>query len=182
VLAGRLYRPRSPADAWRAGLAYVPRERRIEGLMPGRAIFENVTLAHLGRSGLHGTWLQPRRERRFATRLGDDVRLKSNGPNQRARELSGGNQQKVVFARVLGGNPTVLLLDEPTRGVDALIRDMTAKGMAVLLVSSDLPELIGISDRIAVMRGGEITEIISAKGLGEDELINLCYGRTGRAA
>ena len=190
VLSGRLYRPRSPADAWRAGLAYVPRERRIEGLMPGRAIFENVTLAHLGEQSLRGTWLTPRRERRFATRLGDEVRLKAVGPGQRARELSGGNQQKVVFARALGGNPAVLLLDEPTRGVDVgakfdiygLIRDMTAKGMAVILVSTDLPELIGLSDRIAVMRSGQIAEIVSAKGLGEDELINLCYGRTGRAA
>ena len=190
VLAGSLYRPRSPADAWRAGLAYVPRERRIEGLMPGRAISDNITLAHLGRQGLGRTWLSPRRERRFATRLGEEVRLKAVGPDQRARELSGGNQQKVVFARALAGKPQVLLLDEPTRGVDvgakfdiyALIRDMTAKGMAVILVSTDLPELIGLSDRIAVMRDGQIAEIVPAKGLGEDELIRLCYGRAGRAA
>jgi ribose transport system ATP-binding protein len=114
------------------------------------------------------------------------VRLRASGPAQLARELSGGNQQKVVFAKALSGKPTLLLLDEPTRGVDvgakfdiyAIIRDMTAKGMAVILVSSDLPELLGMSDRIAIMRDGSITAIVTAAGLGEDALLNLCYGRT----
>ena len=135
-------------------------------------------------------WLTPRRERRFAAAIGNDVRLKSAGPRQRALELSGGNQQKVVFAKALGGNPKLLLLDEPTRGVDvgakfdiySIIRDMTGKGMAVILVSSDLPELIGMCDRIAVMRNGAITEIVPAAGLGEDELLNRCYGRSGPVA
>ena len=98
--------------------------------------------------------------------------------------------QKLALAKVLHPNPKVVVLDEPTRGVDvgakfdiyALIRDMTAKGMAVILVSTDLSELIGLSDRIAVMRAGQIAEIVPAKGLGEDELIKLCYGRAGRAA
>jgi ribose transport system ATP-binding protein len=110
--------------------------------------------------------------------------------NQRVLELSGGNQQKVVFAKALGGAPRLLLLDEPTRGVDvgakfdiySIIRDMTSRGMAVLLVSSDLPELIGMADRIAVMRDGVIVTTVEARGLSEEALLNLCYGRDAMAA
>ena len=179
----------NPGRAWRNGIGYVPRERRSEGLVVSRPIFENVTLAHLRDQSLGGIWLTPRRERRFVMSRGDEVRLKSSGPGQRALELSGGNQQKVVFAKALGGDPRLLLLDEPTRGVDvgakfdiySIIRNMTGKGMAVILVSSDLPELIGMCDRIAVMRDGAVTETLPAAGLREDELLNRCYGRTGSA-
>jgi ribose transport system ATP-binding protein len=118
------------------------------------------------------------------------VRLRAAGPGQLAQELSGGNQQKVVFARALVGEPRLLMLDEPTRGVDvgakfdiyAIIRTMTAKGMAVILVSSDLPELLGMCDRIAVMRDGAITGIDVAASLGEDALLNRIYGRQTVAA
>ena len=190
LLGGQPYRPRSPRDAWRRGVAYVPRERRSEGLVITRPIFENITLAHLGSQSLAGTWLTPGREKRFAAGLGADVKLKAAGPQQRALELSGGNQQKVVFAKALSGKPRLLLLDEPTRGVDVgakydiytIIRDMTAQGMAVILVSSDLPELLGMSDRIAIMRNGGIADVVEAEGLQEDELIGRCYGRTGAAA
>jgi ribose transport system ATP-binding protein len=190
TLDSRRHRPRGPAASWKSGFAYVPRERRSEGLVLSRPIFENITLAHLGRQSFGGSFLTPRAERLFATGLGNDVRLRSAGPRQLAMELSGGNQQKVVFARALGGTPKVLLLDEPTRGVDigakfdiySIIRDMTAKGMAVILVSSDLPELIGMCDRIAVMRDGTISEIVDAANLREDELLNRCYGRAPAAA
>jgi ribose transport system ATP-binding protein len=190
ALGAQPYRPRGPHDAWRNGIAYVPRERRSEGLVISRPIFENITLAQLGSQSLAGTWLTAGRERRFAAALGADVKLKATGPQQRALELSGGNQQKVVFAKALSGKPRLLLLDEPTRGVDVgakfdiytIIRDMTAKGMAVILVSSDLPELIGMCDRIAIMRDGSITDMVQAEGLQEGELINHCYGRIGAAA
>jgi ribose transport system ATP-binding protein len=180
----------NPGAAWKHGVAYVPKERRSEGLITTRPIYQNITLPHLDAQSLGGTWLTPRRERAFATRIGEDVRLRSAGPRQLALELSGGNQQKVVFAKALGGNPKLLLLDEPTRGVDvgakfdiyAIIRGMTAKGMAVILVSSDLPELIGMADRIAVMRDGAVTATVDAAGLHEDELLNLCYGRAATRA
>jgi ribose transport system ATP-binding protein len=180
-----------PTTAWRRGVAYVPRERRSEGLVTTRPIFENITLPHLQSQALGGTFLRPGREKQFAQKLGEDVRLRARGPAQLALELSGGNQQKVVFAKALGGNPSLLLLDEPTRGVDigakfdiyAIIRQMTARGLAVILVSSDLPELLGMADRIAVMRDGAVTEIVDATGLAEDELLNRCYGRaTSEAA
>ena len=191
TLSGAHYAPSSPAAAWQSGVAYVPRERRAEGLVMRRPIFENITLAHLKRQSRAGTWLTPNREKRFAAELGANMRLKAVGPAQDVLELSGGNQQKVVFAKAVAGNPRLLLLEEPTRGVDvgakfdiySIVRELTAKGAAVILVSSDLPELIGISDRIVVMRQGEITTIVDAAGLREDDLINLCYGRaTGMVA
>lgn len=189
ALGGSPFAPGGPAAAWQGGVAYVPRERRAEGLVMRRPIFENITLAHLHRQSLGGVWLRPRQERAVAETLGASMRLKSAGPDQSVVELSGGNQQKVVFGKALSGNPRLLLLEEPTRGVDigarfdiySILRELTSKGTAVILVSSDLPELIGMSDRIAIMRQGHITDLVSASGLGEDELINLCYGRRSGA-
>ena len=185
TLDGAPYAPTSPAVAWQSGVAYVPRERRAQGLLMRRAVFENITLAHLKHQSRAGIWLTPRREKAFATDIGTRMRLKSAGPMQTLLELSGGNQQKVVFGRALGGAPRLLLLEEPTRGVDvgakfdiyAILRELAAGGTAIILVSSDLPELIGMSDRIAVMRQGRIDATVDANGLGEDDLINLSYGR-----
>ncbi|MFC3705303.1 sugar ABC transporter ATP-binding protein [Devosia honganensis] len=186
TLCGAPYAPSSPAAAWRSGVAYVPRERRAQGLVLRRPIFENVTLAHLRRQSAAGIWLTPRKERDFASGLGATMRLKAVGPGQDVIELSGGNQQKVVFARALGDTPRLLLLEEPTRGVDVgakfdiytILRERAAAGAAIILVSSDLPELIGMCDRIAVMREGRIGAVVDAARLGEDELLNLCYGRS----
>lgn len=188
-LLGAPYRPGSPAAAWARGVAYVPRERRAQGLVMRRPIFENITLAHLRRQSLGGIWLTPRREQAFARSTGETMQLKSAGPGQPVFELSGGNQQKVVLSKAVAGAPKLLILEEPTRGVDigarfdiySILRDLAAKGTAILLVSSDLPELLGMSDRIAILRDGRLDAPIPAAGLGEDALINLCYGRsTGR--
>lgn len=172
----------TPAGAWAQGMAYVPRERRTEGVMPRRALAETVALPHLSRLSRLG-FLRKAATRRLVGRLSGDVRLKATGPDQPVAELSGGNQQKVLFARALAGEPSVLLLDEPTRGVDvgakfdiyALIRDLSARGAAVIVVSSDLPELIGLSDRIAVLNAGRITQTLPAAGLTEAALLAACY-------
>jgi ABC-type sugar transport system ATPase subunit len=111
------------------------------------------------------------------------VRLKAASVTQPCEELSGGNQQKVLFARALAGNPRVLLLDEPTRGVDIgarselyrLIRQASDQGMAVVMASSDLPELLGLSDRIAILRDGRLGEIVTAEGLTEAALLARFY-------
>jgi len=177
--------PAGPAAVWSAGVAHVPRERRAEGLVLTRSIMENVTLPHLRTVSRGGAVLDRRRERTLAQARGHDVRLRSAGPQQLARELSGGNQQKVVFAKALAGEPKILLLDEPTRGVDigakfdiySLIREMTAKGMAVLMTSTDLPELIGMCDRILVLRDGAMAAELGMDGLNEETLLNHCYGR-----
>lgn len=177
-----------PARAWTEGIAYVPRERRSEGLMLGRAITENVVLPHLARFARAGLFLDPRRQARVSNEQGGRVRLKSASLDQACAQLSGGNQQKVLFARALAGGPRVLLLDEPTRGVDIgarfeiyrLIRQLSDEGMGVVMASSDLPELIGLSDRIAVMRDGVLAEIIDAEGLTEAALLTRFYHRDGK--
>ena len=184
-LAGRNFPRASPADAWAAGLAYVPRERRAEGLFLARAISENIALPHLGSLSLGGILLAKRRERAFTMAHASGVRLRARGPRQRCRELSGGNQQKVLFARALAGRPKVLLLDEPTRGVDVaakfdiygLIRELKRAGTAVLIASSDAPELIALSDHILVMRDGAIVTALVTSGLSEAALLAHCHGR-----
>jgi ABC-type sugar transport system ATPase subunit len=172
----------TPAESWAAGLAYVPRERRAEGLMLLRPLSETVALPHL--SVLSRLALVSRDKiAALVARFAAEVRLKAQGGHQVAAELSGGNQQKVLFARALAGNPKVMLLDEPTRGVDvgakfdiyATIRARAAQGAAVVIVSSDLPELIGLCDRIAILSAGRLGRIVPAAGLTEAALLALCY-------
>ena len=172
--------PPSPAKAWARGVAYVPRERRADGVMLHRAIRDNVMLPHLGPIGLLAN---RRRETVQTICLATNVSLKSAGPAQSVWQLSGGNQQKVVFARALGGNPQLLLLDEPTRGVDVgakfdiytLIRDLSAQGCAVIIASSDLAELLGICDRILILQNGTQSEIVATTGLSMADLLSRFY-------
>jgi ABC-type sugar transport system ATPase subunit len=184
VLDGLAVRGLSPKSAWQHGITYVPEERRSQGLVLSRSVSNNITLPqlrHLSRAGIllhHGI------EYQASQKVGDSVRLKAKSPAQTVRQLSGGNQQKVVFARALTRLPRVMLLDEPTRGVDvgakadiyALIRQISAAGTGIIMVSSDLPELLGLSDRILVMRAGRMADQIAAEGLTEESLLTLCYG------
>src|SRR6185295_18176182 len=123
-------------------------------------------------------------ERNTSLVLGEKVRLKSNSPEQTVRQLSGGNQQKVLFARALAHPLSLLLLDEPTRGVDVgakadiyqLIRQISAQGTGILIVSSELPELIGLADRILIMQNRRLFNNVPAHGLSAEDLLALCYG------
>jgi ribose transport system ATP-binding protein len=177
-------RPKGVSSSWRSGFAYIPPERRSEGLILSMTVAANVTLPHLRRLSFCGALLARRRERAVARAKGAEVRLRSRDPRQRCHELSGGNQQKVVFAKALAGRPRVLLLDEPTRGVDvgakfdiySVIRQLSATGVAVLVASSDFPELLGMCDRIIVMRTGAIAIVLDARGLTEEALLGHCYG------
>lgn len=154
--------PTSPAEAWARGVAYVPRERRAEALMLGMGVRPNMMVAHLRDFGL---WARRGAETRRAQDLAARVHLRSRGPEQPVGELSGGNQQKVVFARALAGKPRLLLLEEPSRGVDvaaraeihALIRQASAEGAAVVVASTDLPELVGLADRFLFLTAGRQT-------------------------
>lgn len=174
--------PPGPTAAWAAGIAYVPRDRRAEGVMLGQGLGRTVSLPHLGLLDRAG-FLRHRAEARLVADSGAAVRLKARGPGQAVAELSGGNQQKVLFARALAGRPRVLLLDEPTRGVDvgakadiyALVRRMAQAGAAVAVASSDLAELIGLCDRIVLVRDGRPGRALAAAGLSEATLLAAIY-------
>jgi len=172
----------SPAKAWRQGVAFVPEERRTQGLVMTASVQANTVLPHLGALSQLG-FADYRRERVLSQRLAESVRLKARSLDQRVHSLSGGNQQKVVLARAIAANPKVLLLDEPTRGVDVgakhdiytLILEAAAGGAAVLMVSSDLLELLGLCSRILVMQGGCLSHETAARGLSQADLLTLCY-------
>ena len=176
--------PRSAAEGWSKGIAYVPRERRREGLMLGRGIAPNVVLPHLGRLSRWGLWSRGKTERAEAAARGREVRLKYDRLGQSAATLSGGNQQKVVFARAVAGTPRLALLDEPTRGVDVgaradiygMIRRLSSAGTSVVMASSDLPELIGMSDRILILSGGRQAGVVDTANLTPARLLAMVYG------
>jgi ABC-type sugar transport system ATPase subunit len=183
-LAGWPHTPRSPWDSIYKGIVLVPEERRTQGLILGRSIYENISLVYLKKLA-RGLFIDRSRERSEAIGIGESVELKTAGYHLPVRNLSGGNQQKVVFAKCLLRQPLVLLLDEPTRGVDVgarfeiytIIRDIAAKGAAIVLASSDFGELLGLSDRVLVLHRGEQKALLEAEGLDQERLLTYCYGR-----
>ena len=157
----------SPREAVARGIAYVPEDRRRHGVVLEMPLEENVTMA-VHRRVFPGTWLRFGAERALALGFIRDLQVKCSGPAAPAGSLSGGNQQKVSLARWLATQPKVLILDEPTQGVDIgakgelhrIVRRLATEGLAVILISSDLPEIVGMSDRIGVMRGGTLTAVL----------------------
>ncbi|XAM00161.1 sugar ABC transporter ATP-binding protein [Phycisphaeraceae bacterium D3-23] len=170
-LAGRVkvggvdHRIRSPRDAIRAGLALVPEDRKQQGLILEMSIRENTSLARLKRDAAGGVFLRPGPEAQLAEDMAKQLATKTPGIETAAGTLSGGNQQKVVLAKWLAMHPKVLLLDEPTRGIDIgakseiyrLMEKLAEQGVAVLFVSSEMEEVLGVSDRVLVMHEGKLT-------------------------
>jgi rhamnose transport system ATP-binding protein len=169
-LAGQRVAINSPQEAVALGIAYVPEDRRRHGIVLELPVAANMTMA-IHRRLFPGTWLRLGAERALALDYIRDLSVKTPGAEARGGSLSGGNQQKVALARWLATKPKLLILDEPTQGVDVgakgeihrIIRRLAREGMAVLMISSDLPEVLGMSDRIAVMRGGTITAMLPGK-------------------
>jgi len=167
LLQGQPIAPRSPADAVALGLAYVPEDRRRHGVVLELPIDQNITMAIHPRL-FPNAWLKLGAEQKLALDFIRDLAVKCAGPQALGGSLSGGNQQKVSLARWLATQPKVLILDEPTQGVDVgakseihrIIRQLAKAGLAVIMISSDLPEILGMSDRIGVMRGGKLTTIL----------------------
>jgi rhamnose transport system ATP-binding protein len=179
----------SPAAAIAAGVAYVPEDRRRHGVVLEMPIDANITLASLGRlSGRGG--LDFRREREIAARYVRRLSIKTPATFTPASALSGGNQQKVALSRWLATEPSVLILDEPTQGVDvgakseihALMVELAAQGLAILMISSELPEILGMSDRVAVMRGGTIVGVLSRAEATQARILELALGDGHSAA
>ncbi|MFC1414748.1 sugar ABC transporter ATP-binding protein [Streptacidiphilus sp. N1-12] len=179
-MEGKPLRLRGPGDALRAGIGLAPEERKAQALLLRRTIRDNISLAVLGRLT---RWHVVRRaaEREIALRHVEQLSIRTHSIEQEVSTLSGGNQQKVVLARWLARRPKVLILDEPTRGVDvgakaeiyAIINDLAAQGMALLVISSELPELLGLSDRIVVMRGGRVTGEVTQAQATEERVLAL---------
>jgi rhamnose transport system ATP-binding protein len=154
----------SSEQAIRLGLAYVPEDRQIHGLIPAMNIKSNISLPIVGQYATAG-WLNDKRERSAVVEAARQMKVRASHILQKARELSGGNQQKLVLAKWLSTKPRILILDEPTRGIDvgtkaavhALMGTLAKEGMAILMISSELPEVLGMGDRILVMREGKVT-------------------------
>jgi ABC-type sugar transport system ATPase subunit len=161
LLDGVMLKLRTPADALAAGIAYLTEDRKTQGLFPEMSAMENLTVAQLHQFARRG-FLNVRRQRAAAETSARAVAIRGISLDQPAGTLSGGTQQKVLFGRLTLKPPRVLILDEPTRGVDVgaraeiytLINTLAAQGVAIVMISSDLPELLGMSDRILVMRDG----------------------------
>jgi rhamnose transport system ATP-binding protein len=181
-LAGRELAIHTPRHAVEAGIGYVPEDRRRHGVILEMPIASNITM------GIHprifpGGWLRSDAEKNLSERFIQSLAIKTPSSTTRAGNLSGGNQQKVALARWLASEPKVLILDEPTQGVDVgakseihkLIRQLAAQGVAVIMISSDLPEVVGMCDRIAVMRGGTITQILP-KNSGPNQVMQAALG------
>ncbi len=169
---------KSPAEAIAAGMGYCSEDRKSQGIIPGMTVAENLTLAlmpALTRSGL----LDEAKQREVVERFIRDIGIKCAGPNQKIRELSGGNQQKVLLARWLCMNPKLLILDEPTRGIDvgakaeiqALIRRLATDGLGVLMISSELEEIVEGADRVFVLREGRTVAEFDHDNLTEGDVM-----------
>ncbi len=174
----------SPRTAMRAGVLMIPESRKDQGLLLGRSVRENVslsTLAQVSRAGIVRPGLERRRVRDVLSR----VDARGGGQSAPASALSGGNQQKLLFARSLLSDPTVLIADEPTRGVDVgakraiyeLLTTLTADGLGILLISSDVEEILGLAHRVLVMRGGKVTaELTGSDGITEAAILGAAFG------
>jgi rhamnose transport system ATP-binding protein len=183
-IRGEVARLRSPQDAIRAGIAYVPEDRRQHGVVLDMSVAANASLASLDAVSANGL-IEQRREQAAAEGFVEQLRIKTSSVEANAGTLSGGNQQKVALARWLATKPSVLILDEPTQGVDvgskaeihSLMQSLAEQGLAIVMISSELPEILGMSDRVAVMRGGRIRGILDRSAATQESVMALAVDR-----
>jgi ABC-type sugar transport system ATPase subunit len=169
----------------RRGVGLVPEDRKRHGLVPAMSVADNMTLPILSRLAILG-WLGRGRQRALAARYLQQLRVVAPGVGAAVTTLSGGNQQKVMLARWLAADCRVLILDEPTRGVDVgakaeihgLIDELAARGMGILLISSELPELLHLSSRLLVMREGRLVAELPRAGLDQERVLRLMTGNS----
>jgi ABC-type sugar transport system ATPase subunit len=179
-ISGQSYVPHSPRRSLKNGVVLTPEDRKLEGLILPFPIKQNVALSTLNALARWGL-LSGGAIQRLAKSSIDRLRIRATSASQEVRRLSGGNQQKVVLARAMSVAPKVFMLDEPTRGVDVgakvevynLIGELAAKGAAVLIVSSDLLELLGVCDRIGVLRAGRLVGELERADFSQDRIMSL---------
>jgi ribose transport system ATP-binding protein len=180
-LAGKRLRIGSPRDAIGAGIAYVSEDRKAHGLAVKMSVAQNITLAHIQAVSNGLGFIDAARERATAQRYIDQLGIRTPTPEQPARLLSGGNQQKVVIAKWLLRRARVVLFDEPTRGIDVgaryaiyeLMDQLAAQGVGVVLISSDLPEIMGLTDRVAVFRQGQLAGTLETRSCSQHDIMHL---------
>ena len=174
---------RNPREAIAAGIGFITEDRKTEGLLLEKSISENIEICNLGKTSVKG--VRNAKKRADLVKKGiEEFRIRCFGPDHECNNLSGGNQQKVVLAKWIYTDPKILILDEPTRGVDigakkeiySVINDLAAKGVAVIMVSSELPEVLGMSDRIMVVHEGHVTGIIDAATADQAKVMTLATG------
>ncbi|HEV8040591.1 MAG TPA: sugar ABC transporter ATP-binding protein [Bryobacteraceae bacterium] len=183
LVGGEAARIPSPARAIQLGLGYVPEDRREHGVILEMPIAANTSLANLSAVS-HWGWIDDGQESELAQRYIGLLRIKTASAQTAAGALSGGNQQKVAVARWLATEPKVLILDEPTQGVDvgskseihSLMLDLAERGLAIIMISSELPEILGMSDRVAVMHAGRIRGVLSRQEATEQKILTLALG------
>jgi ribose transport system ATP-binding protein len=183
VLDGRPLRVRAPSDAIRAGIGLVPEDRKRHGFVPGQSVAANLALPQLGRLTRAGV-IDRRREHELATRWINELRIKTPHPSTLVLTLSGGNQQKVVLGKWLAAGADVLIIDEPTRGIDVaakmeiyqLLDRLAAEGAGILMISSELPEILGMSDRVLVMHRGRLQAILDAHEATQERVLQAALG------
>lgn len=182
-IEGKEVKIRNPRQAIAAGIGFITEDRKTEGLLLEKSIAENIEIANLKKVSKKSV-LSRVKQKEIVKRGIDEFRIKCFGPDHECSNLSGGNQQKVVLAKWIYTDPKILILDEPTRGVDIgakkeiynVINDMAAKGVAVIMVSSELPEVLGMSDRIMVVHEGRVTGIVDAAEADQAKIMTLATG------
>ncbi len=185
LIEGKEVKLKCARDAIDAGIGFITEDRKTEGLLLEKSIAENIELANLGKVSDKSV-LSKKKGAALVKKGIDEFRIKCFGPQHECNNLSGGNQQKVVFAKWVYTDPKVLIMDEPTRGVDigakkeiySVINDLAAKGVAIIMVSSELPEVLGMSDRIMVVHEGKVTGIIDAAQADQEKVMTLATGGT----
>jgi len=183
IVRGTPVRIDSPADAARAGIGFLPEDRKQQGLVLRLSVERNVSLSHLGALARLGV-LDRAKERGEAEDAIAGLRIRTPGPDQIVLNLSGGNQQKVVLAKWLAAHASILIFDEPTRGIDVaakqeiylLMNRLVENGAGLIMISSDLPEVLGMSDRILVMRGGQVARELAARDATDAAVLQAALG------
>ncbi|ONI39797.1 D-xylose ABC transporter ATP-binding protein [Candidatus Epulonipiscium fishelsonii] len=174
----------NPLQAKQLGIGFITEDRKVEGLLLEYSIRENISLPNLKNiSNKYGV-INFKKEKELSNQGSDNFKIRSSGIEQSTGGLSGGNQQKVVFAKWVASNPRILILDEPTRGVDIgakkeiynIMNELTKAGVAIIMVSSELPEIIGMSDRVAVIHEGKLAGIINRENITEENIMTLATG------
>ena len=182
-IEGKEVHIKNPKQAIEAGIGFITEDRKTEGLLLEKSIAENIELCNLDKVSKNNV-LSKAKGAALVKKGIEEFRIKCFGPDHECNNLSGGNQQKVVLAKWIYTDPKILILDEPTRGVDIgakkeiynVINDMAAKGVAVIMVSSELPEVLGMSDRIMVVHEGHVTGIIDGKTADQEKVMTLATG------